>query len=99
MISENILCKIKILVVLLSLLSCSTPNKDWSKMTTKDIVKSLSYQKVNIPADLLIVKDKELGCFDSIDLSESKLKIFSLKLHNFKYKNSLKTTLQASYRF
>lgn len=57
MISENILCKIKILVVLLSLLSCSTPNKDWSKMTTKDIVKSLSYQKVNIPADLLIVKD------------------------------------------
>jgi len=47
-------------------------------MTTKDIVKSLSDQKVNIPADLLIVNDKELGSFDSIDLSESKLKIFSL---------------------
>jgi len=78
MIKESISYKIIILFALLFLFSCSASNTDWSEMTTKDIIKSLSGQKVNIPIDLLIVNEDELVVFDSLNLYESKLKIFSL---------------------
>ena len=44
MIKESISYKIIILFALLFLFSCSPSNTDWSEMTTKDIIKSISGQ-------------------------------------------------------
>ncbi len=75
---ENKIYRHYLFIALLLVLSCSPQKKDWSEMTSKEIIKTLINTQIYIPEDLLIYENDELVAFDSISLSGSKFKIITL---------------------